>query len=471
MAKAASGEFVRFEATVRRPSGEYLTFDISLHPIRNEKGEVVLIVPEGRDLTERKEAEYALRASEARFRAAVTAVSSLIWTNNPQGQMEQEQPGWAAFTGQTYEEYSGYGWAKSVHPEDAQPTIDAWNEAVAESRMFVFEHRVRRHDGIYRLFTIRAVPVLDDNGSVCDWVGVHTDITERRHAEDERNALLVREQEARQTAELLNQIGPALAAELDTQKLTQSITDIATRLTGAKFGALFYTVQDEHGESFTLYSLSGAEREAFAGFPMPRNTYVFGPTFRNEGILHSGDITTDPRYGKNLPYSGMPDGHLLVRSYLAVSVVSRSGQVLGGLFFGHPEPDRFTDAHERIVSGIAGQAAIALDNARLFGEAQRTQGALVRANEDLRNANADLEQFAYSASHDLKEPLKMVGIYSQLLQRKYKGRLDAEADSFISITVEGAKRMEALVSDLFAYTQAATAELGGEVELSPAIWS
>ncbi|MEO6758864.1 MAG: PAS domain S-box protein [Saprospiraceae bacterium] len=455
--KAGAGEFVRFEATLRRPSGQYLTFDISLHPIFNDRNEVILIVPEGRDLTERKQAEQSLRASEARFRSAVTAVSSLVWTNNPEGQMDQQQPGWGAFTGQSYEDYQGYGWATAVHPEDAQPTIDAWREAVAERRMFLFEHRVQRHDGVYRLFSIRAVPVLDENGSIREWVGVHTDITESKEAEEERRALLEREQDARQSAELLNQIGAALAAELDAQRLAQSITDIATRLTGANFGALFHNLLNEQGESYTLYSLSGVEREAFAGFPMPRNTQVFGPTFRNEGVVRSDDITDDPRYGKNSPHRGMPHGHLPVRSYLAVSVVSRSGEVLGGLFFGHSQKGRFTEAHERVINGIAAQAAIALDNARLFREAQLTQEALRQSNEELKKANSDLEQFAYSASHDLKEPLRMVAIYSELLKLKYQGRLDAEADHYIDLTIAGAHRMEALVSDLFAYTQAAIA--------------
>ena len=118
--------------------------------------------------------------SEGRFRAAVGAVSSLMWTNNEQGQMDGEQPGWSGFTGQSPEEYRGYGWAKAVHPDDAQPTVDAWNKAVAAKRMFEFEHRVRRRDGEWRLCSLRAVPLLDEAGQIREWVGVHTDITERK---------------------------------------------------------------------------------------------------------------------------------------------------------------------------------------------------------------------------------------------------------------------------------------------------
>jgi PAS domain S-box-containing protein len=135
--------------------------------------------------TPRKRAEEALRQSEARFRAAVQALSGILWTNNAEGEMAGEQAGWAALTGQSQEDYQGYGWAKAVHPDDAQPTVDAWNESVAGRRPFVFEHRVRRHDGAWRRFSIRAVPVLHQDGTVREWVGVHTDITEQREAEAE----------------------------------------------------------------------------------------------------------------------------------------------------------------------------------------------------------------------------------------------------------------------------------------------
>ena len=142
--------------------------------------------------------------------------------------------------------------------------------------------------------------------------------------------------------ETLNRIAKSLSHDLDLQRIVQKVTDSATELSGAKFGAFFYNLADIHGESYTLYALSGAPREAFDKFGMPRNTAVFEPTFRGTGIVRSDDIRADPRYGKNSPHHGMPKGHLPVVSYLAVPVISRSGEVLGGLFFAHDQPGVFT---------------------------------------------------------------------------------------------------------------------------------
>lgn len=169
----------------------------------------------------------------------------------------------------------------------------------------------------------------------------------------------------------LNRIAKAVSSELDLDRIVQIVTDAATNLSGAQFGAFFYNKISDEGESYVRYTLSGAPREAFEKFPLPRNTAVFGPTFRGEGIVRSDDIRRDSRYGLNSPYFGMPEGHLPVVSYLAVPVVSRSGDVLGGLFLGHEQSGVFGDELEELVSAIAAHAAIAIDNSALFEHARR----------------------------------------------------------------------------------------------------
>ena len=136
------------------------------------------------EIRERRAVEAGLRRSDERFRAAIAAIQGVLWTNSADGRMHGEQPGWGALTGQSFEAYQGFGWAEAIHPEDAAPTVAAWNEAVAARRTFVFEHRVRRRDGRYANFAVRAVPIVEEGtGEIREWVGVHTDITEQRQAE------------------------------------------------------------------------------------------------------------------------------------------------------------------------------------------------------------------------------------------------------------------------------------------------
>jgi serine phosphatase RsbU (regulator of sigma subunit)/anti-sigma regulatory factor (Ser/Thr protein kinase) len=181
-----------------------------------------------------------------------------------------------------------------------------------------------------------------------------------------------------QIVDTLHNVGQSLAAELDLHTVLQRVTDAATELTHAQFGAFFYNEVNEAGEAYQLYTLSGVPRESFAGFPMPRATAIFAPTFEGTRTVRSEDVTQDPAFGKSAPYFGMPPGHLPVRSYLAVPVRARDGEVYGGLFFGHEEVARFTETEERIVVGIAAHATIAIANARLY-ESERVARAAAEA--------------------------------------------------------------------------------------------
>jgi PAS domain S-box-containing protein len=194
--------------------------------------------------------------------------------------------------------------------------------------------------------------------------------------------------------ELVVQTGLLLTRTSHLESIVQSATDAGRQLCGAQFGAFFYNVVNAQGESYQLYTLSGVPREKFAAFPMPRNTLVFAPTFEGKGIVRSADITKDPRYGQNLPHFGMPKGHLPVRSYLAVPVTSQSGEVLGGLFYGHEDADVFGQDSESLVATIAAQAAVAIENARLREQLTQKIGDLQNAESRHRNASKLLGELA-----------------------------------------------------------------------------
>ncbi|HZU26708.1 MAG TPA: ATP-binding protein, partial [Bryobacteraceae bacterium] len=469
-----------------------------------------------------------------------------------------------------------------LFPETVGTVIHRELQTVAEQRVAVeFENY---YAPWRRWFHLKAYPAAGGGVSM-----FYEDITARKTAELDRAALLQREREARAEAETLHEVSRALAGELDLEKIVQTVTDAATRLTGAEYGSFFYNLVNEEGESYTLYTLTGADRAEFDRIGLPRNTPLFAPTFAGTAVVRCDDVYQHPHFGKNPPHNGMPEGHLPCRSYLAVPVMSRSREVLGGLFFAHSEIGVFTERAERVAVAIASTAAVAIDNARLFAKAeqeisQRTQaeqalrasetrfrqladsmpqmvwtarpdgtieyynerwyeftgcsrntfdtaswqpalhpedvdkaagawraavsagqplniecrlrdrnenrwrwfnaraipvrdeaGNIVRwfgatsdiddqkrVQDELRRANQDLEQFAYSASHDLQEPLRGVKIYSDLLVRRYGPKLDEKALEFLGYVRGGATRMEMLVRDLLAYTQVTRFDIAEE---------
>jgi len=260
----------------------------------------------------------------------------------------------------------------------------------------------------------------------------------RRESEAERMRLLKENADVTAT---LNEVGALVSSDLDRTKTVQAVTDAATELTTAEFGAFFYNVSDRRIESYTLYAIAGMPREAFAKLALPRNTAILAPVFLGQAAQRSADITNDPRYGKNYPHQGVPDGHPAVRSYLAVPVVSRSGSVIGGLFLGHAATDVFTERAERTATELAAHAATAMDNAQLYDDAQRliTQ---------LEKTNAELDQFAYAASNDLRAPLRGISNLASWIDEDLPSTTDAATKEHLRLLKIRAARMDRLISGM-----------------------
>ena len=379
--RAAIREGRECQVTLRnyKKDGTLFWNELSISPVRDEEGHLVSFVGVQNDVTERKRAEEALQYQLGLTRTITDNAADPLFLWDTEGRVTFMNPAAEETFGWRQEELLGEVLHDKMHhhyPDGRPyPMSECPLVKVFESGQTLREHEdvFFRKDGSPIELACSHAPIVVD-GRITGAVLVVRDITERKRVEK-----ALREQT--ETLEKVNHIGRLLSSELDLQRLVQAVTDEATQLTGARFGAFFYNLVDDRGESYTLYTISGVPREAFSKFPMPHNTEVFGPTFKGEGVVRATDVREDPRYGNNPPYNGMPKGHLPVVCYLAVPVISRSGEVLGGLFFGHPEAGVFGEREEQIAVGLAAQAAIAVDNARLFESMRESEDRLSLAVE------------------------------------------------------------------------------------------
>jgi signal transduction histidine kinase len=211
--------------------------------------------------------------------------------------------------------------------------------------------------------------------------------------------------QAAEQLRLLVETGLLLAHERSIDAIVQAALDAGLKLCGAAFGAFFYNSFHDHRRHYQLYKVAGVDPAAFSRFPMPRPTAVFAESFVHGRILRSDDITQDHRYGQNPPYNGIPPGHLPVRSHLSVPVVSPSGETLGTIFYGHPEPAIFDADCESFVATIAAQAAVAMDNARLTANLTSEIAIADAARQLQRETSERLEQ-AYEAMAESSRRLR-----------------------------------------------------------------
>lgn len=312
----------------------------------------------------------------------------------------------------------------------------------------------RRKNGSLIDISLTVSPIKAADGTIIGASKIARDISPRKRAEEELA-------EQSEVIETVNRLGQILAAELELPKLVQAVIDAATEVSGAHFGSFFYNVKDEHGESNVFCSMSGVPPEALAEFSMPQNTDLFSSTFRGEGTVLIANVREDPRYGKNSPFAGMSAKLLPITSYLAVPVVSRSGEVYGGLFLGHREPAFFSERGARIVEGIAAQAAIAMDNARLYRAAKEAAEENERLYKQAEESSQLKEEFLATVSHELRNPLNAILGWSRMLRA---GQIPEAGMAKALDTIErNARTQTQLIDDLLDVSRIITGKLRMDV--------
>ena len=506
--KARDGKPSRYDVPVRMKGGQLMTIDFMINPMRDSDGRIMYLIPSAVDISARKSAEEALRRTEARFRAAAEAVADIVWTNNEHGQMEGEQPQWSAFTGQTTEQLQGYGWADALHPGDAQPAIDAWNQAVAERRLYVFEQRVRRRDGVYRRFAVRAIPVFEADGSIREWVGAHRDITGERAVAE---AIHESEYQFRQLADGISQL--CWIAHPDghifwyNRRWYEYTGTTPEQMEGWGWQSVHdpavlpevlerWTASIRTGRPFEMtFPLRGADGQfrRFLTRAIPlydaacRVTRWFGTNTDIDELKRIEDALASSEERFRVLFDASPVSKFLIDP-LTGDIVDANQRAAEQLGYPRSELcalriwdiDRTSDrdrlqragagrlefeSHYHTKSGDEQDVLVTSQHVSVGGRdlvyasaldithRKRAEEELHRQSQELARSNAELQQFAFAASHDLQEPLRSVSIFTEMLRRKYSGHIDAEADEYINYAVSGAKRMEELIRDLLEYSR------------------
>ncbi|MCM2256819.1 MAG: ATP-binding protein [Vicinamibacteria bacterium] len=251
--------------------------------------------------------------------------------------------------------------------------------------------------------------------------------------------------------ETLNRLGLTLAGHLDMGRLVQTVTDAGVALTGAAFGAFLY----KDGANGAAHYVSGAPAGTFVDFPLFEDADAFGSPFLG-AVSRSDDLEHDSRYGQNLPFKRMPTGTAPARSYLAAPVRSRTGELLGGLFFGHPEARHFRPRDERMLAGLAVHTAIAVDNAQLYREAQQARAAA-------ETANGLKDEFLATLSHELRTPLTAIVGWASLLEGGKLG--PAETARAVQTIIRNANAQNQIVDELLDVSRIITGKL--QLDLKP----
>jgi PAS domain S-box-containing protein len=427
---------------------EEMYFDIAYHPQRDAAGRVEGVAIFAYDVTDlvrsRRTAEALARDlgySEQRFRSLVTATSDIIWATPPSGEFVEEQPGWSTFTGQAREEYQGWGWLDAVHPEDRDRTVRAWEASLATRTPFQLEYRLRRQDGMYRDMLARAVPVLEKDGRVREWVGAHRDVTRQRQDEAELERLLTREQ--RHALQLQGLASAALViSEADSvEHVLRAITEQAREVIGAHQAVTSLSLE---GWAQAVHATSMSDKYAawreWKESPDGTGIYSWVCRLNVPMRLTQPELEAHPAWGG---FGRHKARHPPMRGWLAAPLVGRDGRNLGLIQLSDRYDGDFSSEDEAILVQLARMASVALENTRLMAETQA--------------ANRAKDEFLAVMSHELRTPLTAVLGWTQMLRGRQN---DAKAvDKGLAVIERNARTLAQLIEDVLDVSRIITGKL------------
>jgi PAS domain S-box-containing protein len=361
------------------------------------------------DVTDLILAKQKIEESEQRFRLLADSMPQFVWAADSDGKLNYFNQAVYEFSGRTEEEMLDAGWLNIIHPDEREPNMKKWEHSVKTGEDFIFHHRFQNSKGEYRWQLSRAVPQKDSDGNIQMWIGTSTDIHEHKLVEEE----------------LTNKV------KLTTEELASSQNQIQE--SAARLRAVF-----NHAQS---------------------GMFIFAPEKNAEGdLIDFRFVITNPTFA----------------SYVGQTPEILNGDLGSKWFPGYMENGVFEMYKKTYVTGESqrtdmhynvDQLDIYLDLQSIkmgdevlvtftdYTQLKMAQFQLERSVEDLKRSNANLEDFAYAASHDLKEPIRKIHYFSDKIRNSISDRFNPEETKYLERMEAAAKRMGSLIDDLLSYSQ------------------
>lgn len=438
---------------------------------KNEKGEPIRFPGVLMDITDRKNAEEAVRLSEAQLKFMAEAMPQKVFTADAHGQIDYINPQWLEFSGLRYEEILGNNWVSIIHPDDKEKAVSHWQHSVSIGVPYEVELRYLRSDGVYRWHITRARAMRNSKQAITKWIGSSTDITENK-----QHAL---------NLYFLARASEILASSLDYDTTLAKVAELAVPDIADWCAIDLY--DPKNGLKQVVLAHKDPKKIKWAKHMRKKYPENFNPHTGVGGVITTGKPAFYPFLPWEMIKKGIKDKGR--RDFIAqigicaviIAPLKVNGAIIGAITFVSAEQKRhFTEDDLGMAKELAHRAALAMTNADLYRTAQQELQRREQLEEKLREANEDLEarvqqrtaeleitnqslarsnrelqDFAYVASHDLQEPLRKIQAFGNLLEDEYAHKLGEGLD-YLGRMRKAASRMSGLIEDLLAFSRVTT---------------
>jgi PAS domain S-box-containing protein len=427
---------------LRGKDGNYRWFLSRAIPIRDEAGNVVRWFGTNTDISDRKQAEDALSESEERLRLALTAANQGLYDLNIQTGNAIVSPQYAQMLGydpETFHETNAF-WLERLHPDDLQRVGQVYLDYIAgKLDQYQVEFRQRTQSGDWKwILSTGSIVAWDKDGNPLRMLGIHTDISDRKQAELERELLLARQRHYSEQLQGLTAAALAINSALSVEQVLQVVTDRAAAIVGTHQSVTSLTVNGSWEQTIHAIYLSDkyAQWQDYDANPDGSGIYAFACNLDCPMRMTQAELEAHPRwrgFGKEA------NNHPPMRGWLAAPLVGRDGQNIGLIQLSDKYEGDFTETDEAVVVQLAQMASIAVENARLYEAEQQ-------ARQEAQTANRLKDEFLAVLSHELRSPLNPILGWTKLLQ---SGKLNqARTEEALTTIERNAKLQAQLIEDL-----------------------